>query len=139
MKVAVRYYTKSECGNTKKLADAIAKAVGVEAYDMSHPVDKDTDILFMGSSVYFAGVEKDVKNFIDSLSGFGGVVYNFSTAALVESSYSYIKKYVSGKNIRLSEKEFHCRGQFKVMHKARPNADDLKMAADFARSIVGEA
>lgn len=31
MKIAVRYYTKT--GNTKKLANAIANAVGVESLD----------------------------------------------------------------------------------------------------------
>ena len=33
MKVAVRYYTRS--GNTEKLAQAIGRAVGVEAKDVS--------------------------------------------------------------------------------------------------------
>ena len=50
MKAAVRYYTKS--GNTKKLADAIAKAVGVEADTVDHQLEEDIDILFLGSSVY---------------------------------------------------------------------------------------
>ena len=36
MKVAVRYYTKT--GNTKRLAEALAKAVGVEALPISVPV-----------------------------------------------------------------------------------------------------
>jgi len=35
MKIAVRYYTRS--GNTKKLADAIAKAVSVESCDITVP------------------------------------------------------------------------------------------------------
>ncbi len=136
MKIAVRYFTKSGLGNTKKLADAIAKAVGVEAYDLSHPVDKDTDVLFMGSSVYFAGVDKEVKDFIDSLSLPNGVIYNFSTAALVSSSYDNIKKYISKTDLKLSEKEFHCRGQFKMLHKDKPDASDLQMAAEFAKSIA---
>ena len=36
MKIAVRYYTKT--GNTKKLAEAIGKAVGAEALPISTPV-----------------------------------------------------------------------------------------------------
>lgn len=50
MKVAVRYYSKS--GNTKKLADAIAEALKTEAMDISHEVNGEVDVLFMGSSVY---------------------------------------------------------------------------------------
>ena len=45
MKIAVRYYTKT--GNTKKLAMAIAEAVGVEAKPISVPVDEPVDILFL--------------------------------------------------------------------------------------------
>ena len=36
MKIAVRYYTKT--GNTKRLAEAGAKAVGAEALPISVPV-----------------------------------------------------------------------------------------------------
>ena len=36
MKIAVRYYTKT--GNTKKLAEAVANAVGAEALPISVPV-----------------------------------------------------------------------------------------------------
>ena len=50
MKIAVRYYTRS--GNTKKLAEAIAKAVGAEAKTVDEPLWEDVDILFLGSSVY---------------------------------------------------------------------------------------
>ena len=48
MKVAIRYYTKT--GNTKRLAEAIAKAVGVEALPVSTPVTEPVDILFLGNS-----------------------------------------------------------------------------------------
>ena len=50
MKIAVRYYTKT--GNTKKLAEAVAKAVGAEALPISVPVDEPADILFLGNSYY---------------------------------------------------------------------------------------
>ncbi len=38
MKIEVRYFTRS--GNTKKLAEAIAKAVGVEAKTVNEPLSK---------------------------------------------------------------------------------------------------
>ena len=50
MKIAVRYYTKT--GNTKRLAEAIAKAVGVEALPVTAPVAESVDILFLGNSYY---------------------------------------------------------------------------------------
>ena len=39
--------------------------------------------------------------------------------------------------IPMDEREFHCRGEFKGIHKGRPNDKDLSAAADFARKIVG--
>ena len=50
MSFAVRYYTKT--GNTKRLADAIAKELGVEALPISEPVTEKVDILFLGNSYY---------------------------------------------------------------------------------------
>ena len=57
MKVAVRYYTKT--GNTKRLAEAVAEAAGVEALPISVPVDEAVDILFLGNSYYaFRSIRK---------------------------------------------------------------------------------
>ena len=44
MKYAIRYYSKS--GNTKKLADAISEVLDVPAYDLSHELTEDVDVLF---------------------------------------------------------------------------------------------
>jgi flavodoxin len=42
MKIAVPYYTKT--GNTKRLAEAVAKAAGVEALPLSSPIEEPVDI-----------------------------------------------------------------------------------------------
>ena len=55
MKIAVRYYTKT--GNTKRLAEAIAEAVGVKALPISEPVTEQTDILFLGNSYYAFSID----------------------------------------------------------------------------------
>ena len=38
--------------------------------------------------------------------------------------------------VKMDEREFHCKGEFKGVHKGRPNGDDLKAAKDFAKSII---
>ena len=43
MKIAVRYYTKT--GNTKRLAEAVAEAIGAEALPITAPVTEKVDIL----------------------------------------------------------------------------------------------
>ena len=136
MKIAVRYYSKT--GNTEKLAKAIAEAVGVEALSTDSPLKEPVDLLFLGSSVYAAGVAQEVKDFIAALDrDTVGQVAAFSTAALLSSTYKQIAKLLAPRNIPLSQDEFHCRGRFHAAHKDRPNAADLAAAAAFARRVAG--
>ena len=136
MKIAVRYFSRG--GNTKKLADAISKAVGVEAETTSVPLTEDVDILFLGSSVYANGVDNAIKEFVNGINVKVGKVVNFSTAALIKSSYKQVSKLLEGKHIPFAIEEFYCRGSFAMMHKGRPNADDCSAAAEFARKIISQ-
>ena len=134
MKVAVRYY--SQTGNTKKLADAIADELGIEAKSIDNTLKEDTDILFLCNSVYWAGVDGKVKKFIKDPGAKIGQLVNVSTAALIESTYSQMKKLCAEAGIPLSEREFHCKGSFKVLHKGKPNAEDLNAVKTFARDVI---
>jgi len=136
MKVAVRYYTKT--GNTKRLAEAVAAALNTEALPISVPVDEYTDILFLGNSYYAFTIDPEVRDFVRSLdkSKVGRIV-NFGTAAMLNSTYRKVKAEADKAGIPMDTREFHCRGQFKGAHKGRPNEEDLKAAAAFAREIAG--
>ena len=135
MKVAVRYYTRT--GNTKKLADAIAQELGVEAKTTQELIDEVTDLLFLGSSVYAAGVDSEVKTFIASLDPSKvKKVVAFSTAALLPSTYSQVKQLLEKKGTEVSKEEFHCRGEFTIMHRGRPNHKDIGNAITFAKTCV---
>ena len=134
MKVAIRYHTKT--GNTKKLAEAIGSAINVEAKTVDEPLTEDVDILFLGSAVYAAGIDSKIKDFIANINVNVGEVVNFSSAALIESTYSQVKKQVEAKGLKMSEDEFHCRGAFKFVHRGHPNDEDLKNAQEFAKRIV---
>lgn len=134
MKVEVRYYTRS--GNTKKLAEAIAEAVGVEARTVDEPLQEDVDILFLGSSVYAYGVDGSIKKFISNIDVRIGKVVNFSTAALIKSTYKQVGKLLAKKGIVLAEEEFYCKGSFGAMHKGKPDEKDCKAAAAFAKKII---
>ena len=134
MKIAIRYYTQT--GNTKKLADAIAAELGVEAKPIDARLEEDTDLLFLCSSVYWAGVDGKVKAFLKSPGAKIGQLVNVSTAALIESTYAQMKKLAAEAGIPLSEREFHCKGSFKVLHKGKPDAEDLKAVGAFAKDVV---
>ena len=135
MKIAVRYYTKT--GNTKRLAEAVAKAVGAEALPISTPVDEPVDILFLGNSYYAFSIDPQVRSFIRSLDkNKVGKIVNFGSAAMLNSTYKKVKAEADKIGIPVDDREFHCKGEFKGLHKGKPDESDLKAAAEFARKIV---
>jgi flavodoxin len=134
MNIQVRYLSKS--GNTKKVAEAISEEVGVSAEPISKGISGDTDILFLGGAVYWAGVDNELKKFILNLDNSVKKVAIFSTASIVKSAYPEIKKLLEARNIKVFHEEFHCRGEFLKLHKERPNAEDLKLAKEFARKVI---
>ena len=136
MKVAVRYYTKG--GNTKRLAEAVANAVGVEALPISTQVEEPVDILFLGNSYYAFNIDPEVRDFIKGLDKDKvGKIVNFGSAAMLNSTFKKVKAEADKVGIPMDEREFHCKGEFKGIHKGRPNEEDMKAAADFARKIIG--
>lgn len=136
MKIAVRYYTKT--GNTKRLAEAVAAAAGVEALPISTPVTDPVDVLFLGNSYYAFSIDPEVRSFIRSLDKTKvGKIVNFGSAAMLNSTWKKVKQEADKAGIPLDDREFHCKGEFKGIHKGRPNAEDLKAAADFAKGIIG--
>ena len=135
MKIAVRYYTKT--GNTKKLAEAVAGAVGAEALPISVPVDEPVDLLFLGNSYYAFSIDPEVRDFIRSLDkNKVGKLVNFGSAAMLNSTWKKVKAEADRAGIAMEEREFHCKGEFKGLHKDRPNEEDLKAAAAFAKSMI---
>ena len=137
MKIAVRYYTKT--GNTRRLAEAIGEALGVEALDLSHPVDEKVDVLFLGNSYYAFTIDPEVRDFVRSLDKDKvGKIVNFGSAAMLNSTYKKVKAEADKVGIPMDEREFHCKGEFKGIHKGKPDEQDLKDAQEFARKIQTE-
>ncbi|MCR4771101.1 MAG: flavodoxin [Oscillospiraceae bacterium] len=135
MKTAVRYYTKT--GNTKRLAEAVAEAVGVEALPISVPVAEPVDVLFLGNSYYAFGIDPEVRKFVSSLDKTKvGRIVNFGSAAMLNSTRKKVKAEADKVGIPTDEREFHCKGEFKGIHKGRPDETDMKAAAEFAAKII---
>ena len=136
MKVAVRYYTKT--GNTKRLAEAVAAAAGTEALPISAPVTEQVDVLFLGNSYYAFTIDPEVRTFVRNLDKDKvGRIVNFGSAAMLNSTYKKVKAEADKVGIPMDEREFHCKGEFKGIHKGKPDEADRKAAAEFARKIVG--
>ena len=135
MKAAVRYYTKT--GNTKRLAEAVAKAIGAEALPISVPVEEPVDVLFLGNSYYAFSIDPEVRDFVRGLDrNKVGRIVNFGSAAMLNSTWKKVKVEADRAGIPMDEREFHCRGEFKGVHKGRPNEEDARAAAEFAKKIM---
>jgi flavodoxin len=137
MTYAVRYYTQT--GNTKRLAEAIADELGVEALPITTPVDGKADVLLLGNSYYAFTIAPEVRDFVSGLNKDQiGKIINFGTAAMMKSTFKKVRAVANTVGIPVLDKEFHCKGEFKGMNKGRPNEEDLKAAREFARNIRKE-
>lgn len=136
MKYAVRFYTRS--GNTKKLADAVAKIVSVEAKDVTIPLEEKVDILFLGCSYYAFDVDEAVKKFIVVNKENIGKIVCFGTSAMMKSMKKPVSKVADTVGITVANEEFHCRGQFGKIHKNRPNAADIEEISTFTKKIMSK-
>lgn len=134
-KIAVRYFTKS--GNTQKLANTIATAVGTKAKPIPATLVGYIDTLFLGASVYWGGIDPKVKEYIKTIdSSKVGKVVVFSTSALAQRAFGQMKKLLTQQGVTVAEDNFYCRGQFMAFHTGRPNQSDLDNAAQFARKMA---
>lgn len=132
----VVYVTKG--GNTKKLADAIAKGAGVSALSLEqfHAFGV-TELLFVGASIYAGAIDTNLRKFLSDLgsSQVTNVVV-FGTSAAKKTALPEIKSILESKGIVVSSEEFHCKGSFLFANRGRPNKKDLEQAEAFAKKIV---
>lgn len=130
MKVQVRYYSRS--GNTKVLADAIAKGANVKAVSIDDDnalIDEKTDILFIGGALYAYGLDSKIKKYISDLDANNikkAVV--FSTSWISKYSIDLLKKELAKKNIDVSEEY--------IYYKNKPNSNELKEAEETTKKIL---
>lgn len=136
MKYAVAYYTRS--GNTKKVADAIAEVLGVEAFDISKGMTEKADVLFLGSSLYAFTYDPSVEKFIQDNASFIGQIVSFSTSASGKSTAKFVKETAEKCNVKFYPHGFKCTGKFGFMNAKHPNEKDLDAARDFAKTVLAK-
>ena len=56
---------------------------------------------------------------------------------MLNSTYKKVKAEADKAGIPMDEREFHCKGEFKGIHKGKPDAEDLKAAEQFTAEILG--
>ena len=134
MTLEVRYFSRG--GNTRRLAEAVAKALNVEAATVDQPMNGKADIVFLCASVYGGMPEKSVITFVKQNARDIGRLVVLSTSATGRSTFGRIKAAAEDMGITVSENFFHCPGAWTLFHKGRPNEADCAQAAAFAKAQV---
>ena len=114
MRIDLRYFSKN--GGTKRLAEAVAKEVGVEALTVDKPLEKYADIVFLGASVYGGKPAPEVVDFVIKNGKNIGKIVVFGTSAAGKSAYAAIKAVAAGCGVKTAEMFFHCPGKFLFLH-----------------------
>ncbi|MGN0482352.1 MAG: flavodoxin family protein [Lachnospiraceae bacterium] len=102
MNVTVRYQSRG--GNTKAVAEIIAKKAGVKAESVAVPVEEEADLLFVGGGVYMGKIDDSLAQFLEELDANKvGQIICFSTTGMQESAIVQISEAARKKGIRVNE------------------------------------
>ena len=130
MNIAVRYYSRS--GNTKAVAEAMAKAAGVSAVSVDlaeAKIAEPVDVLFIGGALYAYGIDSHLKEYLKTLDGkLVKKAVVFSTSWISKHSIDLIKKGLEEAGIQVENEAFYV--------KSKEAHDSQKDAQDFARKFI---
>lgn len=130
MTTAVRYYSRS--GNTKAVAETIAKAVGVDAVSVDSAdagIDAPVDVLFVGGALYAYGIDSHLRAYLESLDGsLVGKAVVFSTSWISKHAIELVREALAEKDVSVAEETLYFRG--------KPNEAQLAEAEEFARKFL---
>ena len=102
MKIAVRYQSRG--GNTRAVAEEIARTLGVKAAPLGTPLAGPTDLLFLGGGVYKWDVDPELKTYLQTLDAKQvGKIAAFSTTGGMTVAIKRISEAAKAKEIPLCE------------------------------------
>jgi flavodoxin len=135
----VRVVYQSTTGNTKRIAETIAHAVGCVAEPVgTATVDEPVDMLFLGASIHAKDIDPSVKKFIEGLDpALAKQVTVFSTG-FEDKAVGIMKDLLARRGIHVSDMCYFCRGKFLFFNLHHPDAQDLTGAEEFARSVLAK-
>ena len=130
MNIAVRYYSRS--GNTKAVAEAIAKAADVEAVSVDQnnaAISAPADVLFIGGALYAYGIDSKLKEYLQTLKKEDvKKAAVFSTSWFSRHAIDLIKKELAEAGIPVAEDYYYVKG--------KPGEQQIAEAAAFARKFL---
>lgn len=130
MNIAIRYYSKF--GHSAKMAQAAAKAVGVDAHDVTVPLTEPVETLFLGSGVMLGKISPEMVSFIKTLTPDKVKrVVCFGSCAIIKTPVTQMRKLLEEQGVQVDEQSFTCKGSMGPLHYGHPNADDVDNFVSF--------
>ncbi len=113
MNAAVRYFSRT--GNTRKVAEYMAEAVGVNAVSVDAAdaaLTEKVDVLYIGGALYAYGIDNELKKYLDTLSSDKvGKAVVFSTSWISKHALDLIKKALIEKGIKVEEETYYLKSK----------------------------
>lgn len=135
MSIAIRYFSKF--GHTEKMVGIIQELTGVKPETVSIPLSTPVDTLYLGSGVMLGKVNSAVVDFIQSIQPEQvKQVICFGSCAIIKSPVPQMRQLLEAKGIKVSVKEFTCRGSMGPLHAGHPNATDLANFRQFVEETL---
>jgi flavodoxin len=136
MNSLVAYFSRG--GNTRKVAEVIAKELGCDAIDIKkeRPSISNVDLLIVGSGTYGGRPGKEFVSFLEEIPPVTG-----RRAALFATCSSGIVLWFNSMKGVLESKgyqvcgSFSCFGQISFVRRGHPTTEELAKAAEFAAQL----
>jgi len=139
MKIKILYHSRS--GNTRKVAEAMAKALNVDAGQVppGYPIE-NLDLLFLGGGIYMGKIDSKLEYFISTLNpGRAKNVAVFGTSGGPDNGIKRIKELLSKQGVNVIDESFLCKGRyFFFFCRKYPSDEDLKNAQEFAGRVAAK-
>jgi len=132
MNYQVIYFSRK--GSTKKIADAIASELKVEAEDVKNARVVDGAFVFLGSGNYGGRPGKEMITFIEE-NDFTKVALFGTSGGGIGKEVEEMKKQLHEKNVTVLD-SYYCKGKFGFINRTKPNDEDITEAKKFAKKML---
>ena len=136
MNYLVAYFSRG--GNTRRVAEAIAKELGCNIVDImkERPSVSNVDLLILGSGTYGAKPGKEFVSFIEEIppaTGKRAALFTTCSSGVV-LWFESMKGILDPKGYQVCG-SFSCFGQIAFVRRGHPTAEELAKAAEFAAQL----
>ena len=136
MTIRVMYH--SATGNTKKVAEALARGAACRAEPVNRSLGPiEADLLFLGGAVYAThdhDLAPALKTFISTLTPSKVKKVVLFRSGFADTAIPIMRGLLSAKGIEVEGEHFGCPGRFLFFNRGHPDRADLAAAENFGKA-----